>query len=65
MGGAAKLNPTSVSISGAFDVPFPPYSAPADSNPVYYEPALDAFIAALDPGETAAICCPRFVYLAP
>lgn len=50
VGAAAKLNPTSTSTSGAF-------------NPSV--PVLDVFLSALDPGETAVLCCPRFALLLP
>ena len=50
VGAAAKLNPMSTSTSGAF-------------NPSV--PLLDVFMSALDPGETAILCCPRFAFLLP
>lgn len=65
VGTAAKLNPTSTSISGAFNAPFPPFSVPADVKIILNAPSLDLFMTALDPGETAALCCPRFAYLFP
>lgn len=61
VGAAAKLNPTSTSISGAFNQS---NVIPTDSQAIgdavgFWEPALDIFMAALDPGETAVVCCPR------
>jgi hypothetical protein len=56
VGAAAKLNPTSTSISGAFNQSG---AIPTDSS-FGFEPELDIFVAALDPGETAVVCCPRF-----
>lgn len=54
VGDAAKINPTSTSISGAFNET---YYFPQDVGA--FEPLLDAFMAALDQGETAVVCCPR------
>ncbi|KAE9373099.1 hypothetical protein N431DRAFT_557298 [Stipitochalara longipes BDJ] len=53
VGGAAKLNPTSTSISGAFNV-----SEALPTGVAIFEQDLDVILAALDPGETAAVCCP-------
>ncbi|KAH9208228.1 hypothetical protein DL95DRAFT_414975 [Leptodontidium sp. 2 PMI_412] len=56
VGAAEKPNPTSISVSGAFNL--------SDAIPtggsytVFFEPPLDVFLAALDPGETAILCCP-------
>lgn len=58
-GQVIKVNPTSTIASGAFNF--------SDSVPTaepffgYFQPVLDVLQAALDPGETAAVCCPRFV----
>jgi hypothetical protein len=57
VGAAAKPNPTSISISGAFNQSD---AIPTDSDIAFFEPQLDVFLAALDPGETAILCCPRF-----
>lgn len=59
VGAAAKLNPTSTSISGAFHQP------DVIPNGTSWVQGLDAFLAALDPGETAVVCCPRFALLSP
>jgi hypothetical protein len=58
VGVAAKPNPTSTSISGAFNQSF---AFQPGNRAVFWEPELDVFLAALDPGETAVACCPRFV----
>ncbi|KAH7119312.1 hypothetical protein EDB81DRAFT_816082 [Dactylonectria macrodidyma] len=55
VGTAAKLNPTSTIISGAFNLSD---EIPTSSHLGFFEPYLDVFLAALDPGETAALCCP-------
>jgi len=55
IGAAAKPNPTSTSISGAFNQSD---AIPTGSNIAFFEPQLDVFLAALDPGETAILCCP-------
>lgn len=57
VGAAAKPNPTSISISGAFNQSD---AIPTGSGVTFFEPQLDVFLAALDPGETAILCCPRF-----
>jgi hypothetical protein len=57
VGAAAKPNPTSTSISGVFNVSD---AIPTDSQFAFFEPELDVVLAALDPGETALLCCPRF-----
>lgn len=62
VGAAAKLNPTSTSISGAFNQSD---TIPTGSNLGSFEPELDVFLAALDYGETAIVCCPRFAPLPP
>jgi len=62
VGAAAKLNPTSTSISGAFNLSD---AIPTGSDLDFVEPELDIFLAALDPGETAVVCCPRFAPLPP
>ncbi len=62
VGAAAKLNPTSTSISGAFNQSD---AIPTGSQFAFFEPELDVFLAALDPGETAIVCCPRFAPLPP
>ncbi|KAF4636553.1 hypothetical protein G7Y89_g1531 [Cudoniella acicularis] len=54
VGAAAKPNPTSTSISGAFNQS----DAILGSSLGFFEPELDVFLAALDPGETAVACCP-------
>jgi hypothetical protein len=59
VGAAAKLNPTSTSVSGAFNLST---AIPTSPHFIFFEPALDAFVAALDPGETAVVCCPRFAH---
>jgi hypothetical protein len=62
VGAAAKLNPTSTSISGAFTQ----YDAIVTGSQFpFFEPELDVFLAALDPGETGIGCCPRFAPLPP
>ena len=61
VGAAAKLNTTSTSMSGAFNETG---SAPTGSF-IGFEPELDVFMAALDVGETAVVCCPRFAPLPP
>ncbi|KAH6982577.1 hypothetical protein EDB80DRAFT_735947 [Ilyonectria destructans] len=55
VGTAAKLNPTSTIISGAFNQSD---EIPTGSHLGFFKPYLDVFLAALDPGETAALCCP-------
>lgn len=57
VGAAERLNPTSISISGAFNLSD---AIPTGSYVEFFEPPLAAFLAALDPGETAILCCPRF-----
>jgi hypothetical protein len=57
-GAAAKLGPSSSSVSGAFT---PTNNAIPTGIDGFFEPMLDVFVAALDPGETAVVCCPRFV----
>jgi hypothetical protein len=62
VGAAAKLNPTSTSISGAFTQ----YDAIVTGSQFpFFEPDLDVFPAALNPGETAVVCCTRFAPLPP
>ena len=56
VGVAAKLNPTSSSISGVFNLSG---AIPTDGNYEFFEPYLDIVLAALDPSETAVVCCPR------
>jgi hypothetical protein len=58
VGAAAKLSPTSTSISGAFNLSV---AIPAGSN-LGFEPEMDVMLAALEPGETAVLCCPRFAF---
>ena len=59
VGAAAKINPTSTSISGVFNISV---SLPTVNSPIVtFLPELDVVLAALDPGETAALCCPRSV----
>lgn len=58
VGAAEKVNPTSTSVSGAFNLS---NSVPTDASVPYYPGYLDVMLAALDPGETAILCCPRFV----
>lgn len=55
VGSAEKPNPTSISVSGAFNLSV---AVPAGADVAFFEPQLDAFLAALDPGETAILCCP-------
>ncbi|KIM92676.1 hypothetical protein OIDMADRAFT_185076 [Oidiodendron maius Zn] len=50
VGAAAKLNPTSTSISGAFNLSG---AIPTGGNFEFFDPYLDIFVAALDPSETA------------
>lgn len=59
VGAAAKASPSSLSISGAFDVSgaIPTGTGPHDD---FFENGMDVFLDALDPGETAVLCCPRF-----
>ena len=57
VGAAAKLNLTSTSISGAFNISVALPTATI-AGFVEFLPPLDAVLAALDPGETAALCCP-------
>jgi hypothetical protein len=57
VGVAEKYSPTSTSISGAFNLS---NDNPSGDIDVFFEPQVDAFLAALDPGETAVLCCPRF-----
>jgi hypothetical protein len=57
VGAATKFNPTSISISGAFNQSD---AIPTGSDVAFFEPQLDVLLAALDPGETAILCCPRF-----
>lgn len=59
-GAAAKLNLTSTSISGVFNQSD---AIPTGSQFGFFEPELDVFLAALDLGETAVVCCPRFAPL--
>jgi len=59
-GVATKLNPTSTSISGAFNQSD---LIPTDTRFGFFEPELDVFLDALDPGETVVVCCPRFAFL--
>lgn len=56
VGVATKVSPTSMSISGAFN-----QSRNITNHYLGFEPQMDLVLAALDPGETAAACCPRFV----
>ena len=59
VGEASKPNPTSVSVSGAFnESSLIPTQTP--NNYPFLEPYLDIVIGALDPSETAIVCCPRF-----
>jgi hypothetical protein len=62
VGAAAKLNPTSTSISGAFNQSA---AIPTDYQSGFFEPELDVFLEALDPGEIAVVCCPRFAPFPP
>lgn len=56
-GAATKVNPTSTSTSGAFNLT----NVVPTGVPAFFQPALDSFMSALDPGETAIACCPRFL----
>lgn len=58
VGAAAKPNPTSTSISGAFNLST---AFPAGGGGSFFVPAADVLIEVLEPGETAVLCCPRFV----
>lgn len=58
VGAAEKINPTSTSVSGAFDLS---KAIPTDAEVPYFPGQLEVFLGALDPGETAILCCPRFV----
>lgn len=53
---ATEVSPTSMSISGAFN-----QSMSITNDYLGFEPQMDLVLAALDPGETAAACYPRFV----
>jgi len=59
VGAAARLSPASTSVSGAFNFS----TALPTGNAAFAEllPALDVILAALDVGETAALCCPGSV----
>ena len=57
VGAAARPNPTSTSISGAFNVST---ALPTGTGESFFLPQQDAIIEALEPGETAVLCCPRF-----
>lgn len=56
VGVAAKANPTSISVSGQFSQLG---AIPTGADATLFVPQLDAFLEALDPGETAVVCCPR------
>lgn len=64
-GSAARANPTSVNVAGAFNASIEVPSLPSGAPLEFFEPELDVFLAALDPGETAIACCPRFAFLFP
>ncbi|CAK7206883.1 hypothetical protein SEUCBS139899_009690 [Sporothrix eucalyptigena] len=55
VGAAARPNPTSTSISGAFNVSS---AIPTAVGEAFFLPQQDAIIEALEPGETAVLCCP-------
>jgi hypothetical protein len=57
VGAAVKASPSSLSISGAFNVSS---AVPTGAQDSFFENGLDVFLDALDPGETAVLCCPRF-----
>ena len=58
-GSGTKVNPTSISVSGAFNVS---NELPADQGLDFFEPELGVLLDALDPSETAVLCCPRFAF---
>lgn len=59
VGSATKVNPTSRSIPGAYNQSI---TIPRNSY-LGFEPGLEAFLAALDPREIAAVCYRRFALL--
>ena len=58
VGAAEKVNPTSTSVSGAFNVSD---AVPTDDANPWLPGQLQVVLGALDAGETAILCCPRFV----
>lgn len=59
IGSAEKLNPTSTSVSGHFtDVVS---AVPTDDSYPYFPNQLEVVLAALEVGEIAIVCCPRYV----
>jgi len=60
VGVAAKGNDGKVSTSGIFDRPKDLGATPTPTGLPLFNPPLNAFTAALDPGETAAVCCPTY-----
>lgn len=59
VGAATKLNPSSSSTSGVFDVWGATPTNTIKHPRSFFQPGLDVFLSALDPGETAIACCPR------
>jgi hypothetical protein len=58
VGSAERASPTSITFSGGFNSPVFP-NGTSDENDRFFEPGLEIFLAAMDPGETAVMCCPR------
>ncbi|KAL2059921.1 hypothetical protein VTL71DRAFT_10076 [Oculimacula yallundae] len=61
-GVAEKLNPTSYKVSGVFNMTF---DTDESWNYPVFQPYLDVFVSALEPGETAILCCPSSYTAAP
>jgi hypothetical protein len=62
VGVAAKATDGSVSSTGAFSVELGFSTAkPTGVLNVLVNPPINVLMAAMDPGETAVLCCPRFV----
>ncbi|KAK3349525.1 hypothetical protein B0T25DRAFT_245260 [Lasiosphaeria hispida] len=57
VGVAARASDGSISASGIFIAPTSGQGAAVQTLP-FFNPAVNAFTAAIDPGETAAACCP-------
>ena len=62
VGVAAKGGDGKMSTTGIFARPKGLDATPSPSGVPLFNPPMNAFTAALDAGETAAVCCPRYIY---
>ena len=56
VGVATKAKDGALSTSGAFS---PAHPLPSRVEGIFFDPPLNVLMGAIDPGETAVLCCPR------